>query len=80
MVEMVTHRPLIPEARVQAEVNPCGICGGQCGTGTGYSQSSLVFPCRYHCSVALNTRISSKGWKISPLVVAVQRDSLIPVT
>jgi hypothetical protein len=32
MVQVVSRRPLIAEARVQAWVNPCGICGGQSDT------------------------------------------------
>jgi hypothetical protein len=37
--------PLTTDARIRARVNPCGICGGQSDTGTGYfSQSYSVFP------------------------------------
>jgi hypothetical protein len=40
MAQVVSHRPLTAEARV----NPRGICGGQSGTGTDFSPSSSVFP------------------------------------
>jgi hypothetical protein len=57
MAQVVSRRPLTAEARVRARVNPCGICGGQSGTGTGFSSSSSVSPCQYHSTVALQTRI-----------------------
>jgi hypothetical protein len=41
---VVSRQPLNVEARVRARVNPCGICGGQIGTGAGFSSSSSVFP------------------------------------
>jgi hypothetical protein len=43
MAQAVSRRPLTAEARVRSRVSPCGICGGQSGTGTGFSPSTLVF-------------------------------------
>jgi hypothetical protein len=57
MAQVVSRRPLTVEARVRAPVNPCGICGGQSGTGTDFSPSSSVVPCQYHPTVALQTHI-----------------------
>jgi hypothetical protein len=55
--QVVSRRPLAAEAWVRSRVNPCGICGGQNGTGTGFSPSSLVLPCQYHSTVAVQTHI-----------------------
>jgi hypothetical protein len=60
----------------EAWVSPCAICGGQGGTGTGFSPCFSVLPCRYHSAVALDAHISPGGWTIGPLVAAVQRRSL----
>jgi hypothetical protein len=40
MAQAVSRLPLTAESRFRAWVNPCGICG----TGTGFSPSSSVFP------------------------------------
>jgi hypothetical protein len=57
MAQVVSRRPLPAEDRVRAQVDACGICGGQSGTGAGFSPSSSVFPCQYHSTIALQTHI-----------------------
>jgi hypothetical protein len=52
MGQAVSIRLLTAEAWVHARVNPCGICGGQSGTGIGYSTKYPGLPCRYHSTVA----------------------------
>jgi hypothetical protein len=44
LAQVVSLRPLTAEARVTVRVSPCGICGGQSGTGTGFSLSSSISP------------------------------------
>jgi hypothetical protein len=46
--QAVSRRLLTAEARIRAEVSPCGICGGQSATGTGFSPMNSVFHCQYH--------------------------------
>jgi hypothetical protein len=48
MAQAVSRRPLTAEARFRSRVSPCGICGGQSVTGTGFSPSTSVFPCQFH--------------------------------
>ena len=43
MAQAVSSRPHTAEARVRSRVSPCGICGGQSGTVTGFSPSTSVF-------------------------------------
>ena len=52
MAQAVSRRPLIAEARVRSRVSPCRICGGQSGTGTGFSLSTSVVPCQFHSTDA----------------------------
>jgi hypothetical protein len=59
VAQVISRRPVTAEARVRVRVNPCGICGGQSGTGTGFSPSSSVSPCQYHSTVAVQTYIIS---------------------
>jgi hypothetical protein len=52
MAQAVSRRTLTTEARVRSRVSLCGIFGGQSGNGTGFSSSTLVFPCQFHSTGA----------------------------
>jgi hypothetical protein len=43
MAQAVSRRPLTAEARVPSRVTPCGICGGQSCTVTGFSPRLIRF-------------------------------------
>jgi hypothetical protein len=45
MAQAVSRRPLNTEARVRSRASPCGICGGQSGTGTGFPLSISFHRC-----------------------------------
>lgn len=53
MAEAVSGWPGSMEAQVQSQANPHGICGELSGTGTGFSQGTVVFPCQYNSIGAL---------------------------
>jgi hypothetical protein len=61
MAQAVSRRPLAAETRVRSWVGPCGICGGQSGTGTGFSPSISVFPYQFHSTGAPVKRRSRKS-------------------
>jgi hypothetical protein len=48
----VSRRPLTAETRVRSWVSPCGIGGGQSGTGAGFSSNTSIFPCQFHSTGA----------------------------
>jgi hypothetical protein len=52
MAQAVSRRPVTGEFRFRARVSPCGVCGEENGTGTGFSPSCSAFPCQYHSTVA----------------------------
>jgi hypothetical protein len=52
MIQAVSRRSPTAEARVPSRVSPRGICGGQSGTGTGFSPSTSVSPCQFHSTGA----------------------------
>jgi hypothetical protein len=43
MAQAVSRRHLTAEAWFRSRVSPCGICGGQSGTGTGFFPQELRF-------------------------------------
>jgi len=46
MAEAVSRRAVTMEARLRSQVSPIENCGGQSGTGSGFTTS--VVPCQYH--------------------------------
>jgi hypothetical protein len=68
MAQAVSRRPPIAEARIRSRVSPCGICGGQSGTETGFSPSTSVFPCQFNSTAA---PLLGKGQKIIIIIICI---------
>jgi len=51
MAQAVSRRPLSFKARTQCQTSPSGICGGQSGSGTGFSPSASGSSCHFHWGV-----------------------------
>jgi hypothetical protein len=66
MAQAVSRRPPAAEARVRSRVTPCGICGGQSDTGTGFSPSTSGFPYQFHSTGA---PLLGEGQKIIIIIV-----------
>ena len=52
MALTVNPGPLTTHTHVHLWASPYGICGGQSGTGPGFSLSVLIFPCQHYSTSA----------------------------
>jgi hypothetical protein len=74
MAQAVSRRPLTVEARVRSRVSPYEICGGQSGTGTGFSPITSVFPCQFNSTGA--PLIVNLGTKLLIFITGVAQEAL----
>jgi hypothetical protein len=52
MAQAASRRSLTAEARFRSRVSPCRVCGGQSGTGIGFSPNTSVFLCQFNSTGA----------------------------
>jgi hypothetical protein len=67
VAQAVSRRFHTAEARLRYQVSPCGICGGQSGTGSGFRSSPSVFPCQYHSTAAPYSLMYHLGDGMGPI-------------
>jgi hypothetical protein len=48
----VSLQSLTTEVRFQSQSSPYGICGKDCGTGTGFFPIIVVYSCQYYSIIA----------------------------
>jgi hypothetical protein len=48
MFRAVSRTPMIREMRVRFQINPCRICRGHSGGGTGFSPGTPTLTCSYY--------------------------------
>jgi hypothetical protein len=75
MAEAVSCRLVTAVARLRFQISLCEICGGQSGTGTGFSSRASVFPhsvsfCQYSVLIFIYTLLladeeTGEDWELS---------------
>jgi hypothetical protein len=69
--EYTNNLPFTAEARIRCWVGPCGVCGGQSGTETGFSQRNSIFPCQFHSAGAPLNRRNRKKFIIIIIIIII---------
>jgi hypothetical protein len=76
MVQAAIHRPVTSEARSLSRVSPCEVCGGQSGTGTGFSPRSSPPPPNTVILPMFHTHYWFYDWSY----VVLENDNFVSIT